>query len=190
MSIAILCASEMSWRVHSLTFVRLSLFTDCPSVFCPWNCERYIDSNGCLFCGKCQPKMGCPAVSCPNTSYFQCFPSAGRDGCTVCKCRVKLACPLTPMCSTNCYLATGPNGCEHCVCPPRKPEECPSDLQETATCPQPDCTRELGPDGCYHCRCPNDVDACPDVKCDPKCKHVIDRNTGCATGCQCNPNDI
>lgn len=160
----------------------------CPTIYCPWNCERYLDRKGCIYCGKCQPKNSCPEVTCPNLPYFQCMTATGMDGCTVCKCREKIAphCPLTPLCSQGCQLKLNENGCPACDCPDRT--DCPAHLQKNAPC-QRGCWREEGPDGCYHCRCSDDVDVCPEVPCPPPCRHTINPVTGCAVGCSCPVNN-
>lgn len=160
----------------------------CPTVYCPWNCERYLDKNGCIYCGKCNRKSACPKVNCPDLPYFGCVPVIGTDGCTACKCREKTAiqCTHMPVCSKNCYLAENPYGCPRCQCD--LPVQCPPGSRQWDQC-RPECWRERNAEGCYDCRCPNDIDVCPEVPCPSPCKHKVDWTTGCAVACLCDENN-
>lgn len=184
-SIAVLLVSAELPDEHEVTAIQQK--TACPTIYCPWNCDRFMDENGCLFCGRCNPKTSCPPIKCPNLPYFVCVAQVGRDGCTTCKCKAKPrnVCGPSPMCSADCSIIRDVNGCERCSCPPRLPSYCPEPAN--APCRRADCWRERGADGCYSCICPDDVYSCPEIKCDPnlKCVHTVDTNTGCATGCQC-----
>lgn len=144
--------------------------TACPTIYCPWNCERYVDRNGCVYCGRCNPKSSCPPIKCPNLPYFGCVARIGRDGCTTCKCRAKSkpfeqlienpnASPVvTPSVNIRPTINTRPN---------RPFKGCRSSPMCAA-----DCTIAYNSNGCEICSCPaplTHLNHCPEAP-DAPCK--------------------
>lgn len=150
---------------YDVTIIRQK--TACPTIYCPWNCERYVDRNGCVYCGRCNPKSSCPPIKCPNLPYFGCVARVGRDGCTTCKCRTKSK-PLEQLIENpNVSPVTNTPSVPSVVRPsfnirPNRPFK----MCRSAPMCSADCTIAYDANGCERCSCPpplTQLNHCPEA---------------------------